>query len=78
MVVVGKQVPERSPTLDVLSARPPPKLTLRYLTSFIQSVMADESKINLSEFIENLMMDPKREPVASELGGASCLSRCRT
>lgn len=34
----------------------------------------EEQKMNLDELIEQLSTDPEREPIASELGGASCLS----
>ena len=39
--------------------------------------MTEASKMDITQFIEDLMLDPEREPVASELGGANCLSRCR-
>ena len=45
-------------------------------TSFavMQIPSGDELKISLDELIAELSVDPEREPIASELGGASCLS----
>lgn len=34
----------------------------------------EDTGISLQETIEQLSADPEREPIASELGGASCLS----